>query len=979
MWDRFTKITSQYAVLIVGLWIVGATMGNLLIPQAESTARSHGRGFLPADAPVSVAGARMGEQFRDGNAGNINYLVLESDHRLGPAERAFYDKLLAKLRSDPTSLVSAMDLWSDPYTAKAAVSTDGEAEYTMLRLAGDLGAAQANAALDAVRRTVADQPTPPGLRAYVTGPGATVADEFGEIDRQMLLLTGVTVVLIALLLLAVYRSVITAAIPLVAVGLGLAVGRSIVSLLGQHNLLEVSVFSVALLGAMVLGGATDYAIFLLGRYHEARRDGVEHEQALLAANRNVMPVVLASALTLAAALSCLTFADVGLLRSAGLPCAVGVLIGMLASLTLLPALLDLAGRRGLAQPRTVNRPIHRRWRRIGTMVARWPGPVLVAAALVLLICTLPITGLTLGFNEPAAEPDSTLANRGYQATDRHFPPNQLLPETVSIETDHDLRNPTGVIAIERVTRQLMTIPGIRMVQSASRPAGSVPDEATLANQAGAIGDQLDQRIAQLDHRFSSINVIAPTLSRFSTAISRLQEQLSGSANGLGRVNSGIDAMDSGLVQLHDTAAQVSGYLNPLRDYTNSVANCPSDPVCALVLKVIDPADSIVVETNSLAKGTSQLGAGMSDTAKSLTTADQSLAIMGADMAQLSATTAQLADTVHDAHTAISDIIDYLRGLRQGFQGSAEGTFYLPQQAWNDPRFQRAANLYFSPDGHVTRLLVFGDGAVFGGDGANRSPQIVAAVKAATKEGVLAGSTVNIAGFGTATAELRGYVHHDFVLLAAAALALVFLIVLLMLRSPVAAAVVIGAVIVSYLSALGISTFIWHDLLGKDLHWAVQSMAFISLVAVGADYNLLLTVRVREEVLAHPDRGIGLRTATIRAFGGAGGVVTTAGIVFAITMFAMASSDVLSIEQVGTTIGAGLIVDTLVVRIFAVPAIMGLLGRWFWWSPPPFLRASLAGPRRWGPWFRKRIASARRWLSTSVLAATVRYLRRTASG
>ncbi|BCI89222.1 hypothetical protein NIIDMKKI_44280 [Mycobacterium kansasii] len=103
------------------------------------------------------------------------------------------------------------------------------------------------------------------------------------------------------------------------------------SLLGERDVFEVSIFSVALLAAMVLGGATDYGIFLIGRYHEARRGGVSHERALGVANRTVGPVIVASALTVAAALSCLTFAKVGMLRSAGLPCAIGIVTGMVAS------------------------------------------------------------------------------------------------------------------------------------------------------------------------------------------------------------------------------------------------------------------------------------------------------------------------------------------------------------------------------------------------------------------------------------------------------------------------------------------------------------------------------------------------------------------------------------------------------------------------------------------------------------------------
>lgn len=937
MWDAIARFCSRFAVLIIGLWVLAAAAGNLLVPQVETTAHTHARGFLPADAPVNLAGVQMDRQFHDGSGGNINYLVLESDRPLGAPERAYYERLLSTLRADTENVDSVMDLWSDPVTAAGAQSTDGKAVYTMLRIRGELGAAKANAALDTVRWMVAAAPAPAGLHAYVTGPGATIADELTAIDKQMLMITGVTVALIAVLLFVVYRSVVTAAIPLLTVGLGLGVARGVVATLGERDLIEVSIFSVSLLAAMVLGAATDYGIFLLGRYHEQRRAGVDHEDALVIANRSVAPVIAASGLTIAAALACLLFAQVGMLRSAGLPCAIGILAGMFASLTLLPAFIGLAGRHGLAQPRaraTVKVP-GRSWRRVGTVVTRWPGPVLVASGLVLVVCALPVVGVRLGFDELAAQPDSTHANRGYQAMDRHFPPNRLLPEIVSIETDHDLRNPAGVIAVERVTRKVMEIPGIRMVQSASRPSGSVPEQAALTDQAGTIADQLDDGAAQLSKRLGAVNQLSGTLDQFSSAITQLQNGLGGSVRGLGQLGSGIDAMHGGMQQLRDNVTTVSQYMDPLRGFTNANPNCAGDAICSLVLRVVEPMDSVVAATGTLTDSTVGFSAGTTDMARSLTGAQASVRSMRAAVDQLGSVTAQLTKTVGETRGMFTGLTDYLRGVRADFQDSASGGFYLRQRAWHDPRFQRAAGLYFAPDGRSTRLLVYGDGKVFGTDGALRSPEILAAVREATKEGTLVRNTVYVTGFGTGTAELRGYVSDDFLLLAGVALALVFLIILIMLRSPVAAAVVIGTVVVSYASALGVSTFIWQYLLGKDLHWAVPSIALIALVAVGADYNLLLTMRLREEITG------GLRTGMIRAFGGTGGVVTTAGIVFGITMFAMLSSDVLSIEQVGTTIGVGLLIDTLIVRTFVVPGIAGLLGRWFWWSPVPLVRGVLA--------------------------------------
>ena len=102
------------------------------------------------------------------------------------------------------------------------------------------------------------------------------------------------------------------------------------------------------------------------------------------------------------------------------------------------------------------------------------------------------------------------------------------------------------------------------------------------------------------------------------------------------------------------------------------------------------------------------------------------------------------------------------------------------------------------------------------------------------------------------------------------------------------------------------------------------MAIIVLLAVGSDYNLLLVSRLKEEMPG------GLRTGIIRAMGGTGSVVTTAGLVFAFTMASLVVSDLRTIGQLGTTIGLGLLFDTLVVRSFMVPSIAALLGRWFWW-------------------------------------------------
>jgi putative drug exporter of the RND superfamily len=123
-----------------------------------------------------------------------------------------------------------------------------------------------------------------------------------------------------------------------------------------------------------------------------------------------------------------------------------------------------------------------------------------------------------------------------------------------------------------------------------------------------------------------------------------------------------------------------------------------------------------------------------------------------------------------------------------------------------------------------------------------------------------------------------------------------------------------------------------------MYWVVALMSVIILLAVGSDYNLLLVSRFKEEIHA------GLKTGYIRAMGGSGGVVTAAGLVFAVTMASMLGSNLRVIGQFGSTVAIGLLSDTLIVRALLMPSIATLLGRWFWWPQVIYPRGDRKVPR-----------------------------------
>jgi RND superfamily putative drug exporter len=264
-------------------------------------------------------------------------------------------------------------------------------------------------------------------------------------------------------------------------------------------------------------------------------------------------------------------------------------------------------------------------------------------------------------------------------------------------------------------------------------------------------------------------------------------------------------------------------------------------------------------------------------------------------------------------------------MGQAFDASRnDDNFYLPPEAFGTADFQRGIKLFMSPDGHAVRFTVFHQGDPLSEEGTSHIEPLKIAAADAIKGTPLEGSTVYVGGTAAMYKDMQTGADYDLLIAAVASLILIFLIMVVLTRAVAAAAVIVGTVVLSLGASFGLSVLIWQHLVGIPLHWMVLPMSVIVLLAVGADYNLLLVSRMKEEIHA------GLRTGIIRSMAGTGSVVTAAGLVFAFTMISMAVSDLIVIGQVGTTIGLGLLFDTLVVRSLMTPSLAALLGRWFWW-------------------------------------------------
>ncbi|NMK55784.1 MMPL family transporter, partial [Staphylococcus capitis] len=199
----------------------------------------------PNDAPAMIATKRVGEVFEEFKTSSSVMIVLEGEQSLGADAHRFYDQMVRDLRADTTHVQHVQDFWGDPLTESGAQSTDGKATYVQVNLSGDMGETLANESIEAVRDIVKKLTTdehgnpkamPDGLKVYVTGAAALQADMGHAGDSSMLKITGLTFIVIIIMLLFFYRSIFTVLMVLLMVGIQLGAARGMISVLGDNHI-----------------------------------------------------------------------------------------------------------------------------------------------------------------------------------------------------------------------------------------------------------------------------------------------------------------------------------------------------------------------------------------------------------------------------------------------------------------------------------------------------------------------------------------------------------------------------------------------------------------------------------------------------------------------------------------------------------------------------------------------------------------------
>jgi RND superfamily putative drug exporter len=301
-----------------------------------------------------------------------------------------------------------------------------------------------------------------GLKVYVTGQAGFSADfeeVFGELDVKLVM---VTALLVLILLGAIYRAPLIAISPLIVVFFSYTVAQGLIYLYIKSGAV-VNSNATFIVVVLMFGVGTDYCLLLVSRYREELRHIEDKHEAMARAMRRTGPVIVASGLTVALTMLVLLVADTGSIKSLGPVAAIGVGSVLLASLTLLPALLTIFGRRGFWPRRAVvafdpghtHRERTGAWRRVGDRVLQRPALALIVTALIFGVGALGILAYEEDYSTANAFKKPAESVRGFKALSESFPSGGLDPSTVLVirdsgkVTQQDLARVTDVVSRDR--------------------------------------------------------------------------------------------------------------------------------------------------------------------------------------------------------------------------------------------------------------------------------------------------------------------------------------------------------------------------------------------------------------------------------------------------------------------------------------------------------------------------------------------------
>ena len=432
------------AIVTIMAWLAIGGFSGQAFSKISNVQENDNSAFLP-DTAESTAASKVIVKFSDQSADLLPTLLVFVGDVNPNSEKFLSINQFAQTLGDkvlPESGKPLTTYFAQGAPLQAIPSTDGKAALINVQLDANVAAENIGdepalpLIIDFIREEMKSSVA--GVDSHVTGPGGIFADlfdAFGSIDTTLL---RTTLIVVAIILILVYRSPILWIIPLFTAGSALGFATMIVYYLAKADIVDLNGQTQGILDVLVLGAATDYALLLISRYREELHHHKSRLESMRIALRGVVEPIVASGSTVIAGLMVLLLSDLSSNRGLGPVGSIGIASAMLAALTLLPALLVVVGR-WVFWPRIpkfddVDEKLSGFWSKVGNLVDRRPKPIWITTAAVLIVLAGFSTTLKSdGLSQTEAFTSRTDSVIGLEKLGEHFPSGEGTPVEIVVD------------------------------------------------------------------------------------------------------------------------------------------------------------------------------------------------------------------------------------------------------------------------------------------------------------------------------------------------------------------------------------------------------------------------------------------------------------------------------------------------------------------------------------------------------------------
>ena len=687
-----------------------------------------------------------------------------------------------------------------------------------------------------------------------------------------------TIAIIVIVLLVMFRSVVTPFIPLIAVGIAYLLGQSFVGWFVEWFGFPISPQTQSFLIVILFGIGTDYVILLLNRFKEELEHHDKH-QAVINTFKTAGKTVFISGISGAILFGVLFFANFEIYRS-----AVGVAIGILALLlslfTVLPTLMAVLGKYIFwPSKQTSGSGESKIWTPLGMLSLKYPTRVIFSVMAVLAVLIY-FHDDSVHYDSLAELDDSYSAVHAVNVIGDSFDAGSTFPVEVIFNNGEDLVKEDGLSRLDSVAEAASKVEGVKEVQTLTRPLGDKMDELTVSYQLGEAN--------------SGLTEIQDGLTEMSTSLSDINEQLSNSDTASGD----LSEIETGVNDISDGIDGVSQYLTATGDTAGAAE-----------------------QLQQLSAGADQLSSGVSQANSQMQTMTEEAS---AQMEELAAGLSEMSSGIDEINEGLTGVSDLMTSIEDN-EAVDETGINVPSEVLENSEFESAIEQYSFADGQAVKMNVVLDVDPYSNEAIEVLDEIEESVNNELSRLDRQDTDAYFSGVTSMNRDLDTLTSDDYTNVVIMFIVTLFVILTVLFRSLVLPVVMIGSIFMTYFASMTISQWILSMFGIDQLNWAVPFFSLIIFVALGIDYSIFIIDRFKEEV-----RYRTIRDAIETSIRRMGTVVITAVIILTGTFAALYPSGIAILVQVTSIIIFALLFYAFIVLPLLVPALIVTLKRGNWW-------------------------------------------------